>query len=93
MKRHGDDAVIYKGYTIQAAPHELIETGEWALNLFIMWPTETGEESRHFHTSDRYATKEQAMAHCIAFGQQIIDGKILGLVVGSDPHRPIPSAL
>ena len=36
--------MTYKGYTIQAASHELIETGEWALNLFIMWPTETGRK-------------------------------------------------
>jgi hypothetical protein len=44
VKLHGGDAVTYKGYTIQAASHELIETGEWALNLFIMWPTETGRK-------------------------------------------------
>ena len=35
VKRHGSDAVTYKGYTIQAAPHEPIETGEWALNLSL----------------------------------------------------------
>ncbi|HEU5375224.1 MAG TPA: HlyU family transcriptional regulator [Ktedonobacteraceae bacterium] len=77
----GSKSVTYKGYTIQAAPHELIDTGQWGLNLFIMWSTETGEKSRHFHTSDQYATKEEAMAHCINYGQQIIDGKIPGLSV------------
>jgi hypothetical protein len=74
--------VTYKGYTIQAAPHELVETGQWGLHLFIMWSTEQGEISRHFSTSDQYATKEEAMVHCIHYGQQIIDGKIPGASVG-----------
>jgi hypothetical protein len=74
--------VTYKGYTIQAAPHERIETGQWGLNLFILWSTETGEKSRHFSTSDQYPTKEEALAHCLAYGQQIIDKRIPGLWVG-----------
>lgn len=57
--------MTYQGYTIQAAPHELMETGQWGLNLFSMWSTETGEERRHFSTSDPYATIEEATAHCI----------------------------
>lgn len=74
--------MTYKGFTIQAAPHELLETGQWTLNLFILWSTETGEKSRHFYTSDQYTTKEEATAHCIGFGQLIIDGQIRGLSVG-----------
>jgi hypothetical protein len=74
--------MTYKKYTIQPAPHELIETGKWGLNLFIMWSTEMGEESRHFFTSDQYATKEEATAHCINYGQQIIDGQVSGSSVG-----------
>ncbi len=74
--------MTYKGYTIQAAPHELIDTGQWGLNLFIWWSTEKGDESRHFHTNDQYATKEEATVHCMQYGQQIIDGKIPGLSVG-----------
>ena len=74
--------MTYKGYTIQAAPHELAETGLWGLNLFIMWSAEDGEHNRHFSTSDQYATKEEATVHCINYGQQIIDGKIPGSSVG-----------
>ena len=72
----------YKGYPIQPAPHELINTGQWALTLFILWSTETGEKRRHFYTSDPYTTKEEATDHCIGFGQLIIDGQIRGLSVG-----------
>ena len=74
--------MTYKGYTIQPAPRELIDTGQWGLNLFIVWSTETGEESRHFSTSDEYATKEEAAAHSLNYGQQIIDGTIPGVSVG-----------
>ena len=74
--------MTYKGYTIQPAPQQLVDTGRWALNLFILWSTETGKKSRHFYTSDQYITKEEAMAHCIGFGQLVIDGQIRGLSVG-----------
>lgn len=74
--------MTYKGYTIQAAPHELVETDLWSLNLYIMWSTQTGEESRHFYTSDQYATKEEATVHYMNYDQQIIDGKIPGLSAG-----------
>ncbi|MGC4096699.1 MAG: HlyU family transcriptional regulator [Nitrospira sp.] len=73
--------MTYKGYTIQAAPHELVETGLWSVNLYIMWSTQTGEEHRHFHTGDQYPTKEEATIHCMSYGQQIIDGKIPGVSV------------
>lgn len=74
--------MVYKNYIIQPAPHELIDTGRWGLNLFILWSTEARDESRHFYTSDQYATKEEATAHCINYGKQIIDGKIPGSSVG-----------
>lgn len=73
--------MICKGYPIQAAPLELIQAGQRGLNVFIMWSTETEEESRHFPTSDQYATKEEATAHCIQYGPQIIDGMVPGLSV------------
>ena len=43
--QRSDKEVTYKGYTIQAAPHELTEAGLWSLSLFIMRPTERGERS------------------------------------------------
>ena len=75
-------AVTYKGYTIQPALRHVVDTGQWELNFFISWSTEEEEESRHFSATGRYASEEEATAHCIAYGQQIIDGKIPGSSVG-----------
>jgi len=71
-------AVTYKGYTIQPAPRLLVDTGQWELNVFISWPTDDEEDSRHFVSTGRYATEDEATAQCIAYGQQIVDGKIPG---------------
>jgi len=71
-------SVTYKDYTIQAAPRQLVDTGQWELNVFISWSTEDDEDSRHFVKTGRYATEEEATAQCIIYGQQIIDGKIPG---------------
>ncbi|THJ20482.1 MAG: hypothetical protein CAF45_014605 [Nitrospira sp. CG24E] len=75
-------AVIYKGYTIQPALRQLPDTGQWELNVFISWSTEEEEDCRHFYLVGRYATEDEATAHCIAHGQQIVDGKIPGSSVG-----------
>jgi len=75
-------AVTYKGYTIQPALRYLVDTGQWELNVFISWSTENEEESRHFCTTGQYPSEGEATAHCIAYGQQIIDGKISGSSVG-----------
>jgi hypothetical protein len=74
--------VLYKGYTIRPALRLLPDTGLWELSVFISWQVDEEEESRHFSSTGRYATEEEATAQCIAYGQQIIDGKILGSSVG-----------
>jgi hypothetical protein len=71
--------VTYKDFTIQPAPRQLLDTGQWELNVFISWSTEDDEDSRHFVKTGRYATEEEAIAQCIIYGQQIIDGKISGI--------------
>jgi len=74
------NAVTYNGYTIRPALRQLVDTGQWELNVFISCSTddEEEEESRHFYSTGRFATEAEALAQCIAFGQQIIDGKIPG---------------
>ena len=75
-------SVTYKDYTIQPAPRQLVDTGQWELNVFISWSTEDDEDSRHFVKTDRYATEEEATAQCIIYGQQIIDNNVPGSSVG-----------
>lgn len=80
--RHGrNKEVTYKGYTIQAVPDELLDLGQWGVNLFMSWPTARGEKRRHFSTSDQYTTQQEAAARCITYGEQLIDGKIQGIVL------------
>ncbi|MBS0150698.1 MAG: hypothetical protein JSR31_07125 [Nitrospira sp.] len=74
-------AVTYKGYTIQPAPRQLVDTGQWELNVFISWATEDGEESRLFVKTGRFATEAEASVQCITYGQQIVDGKVPGSTV------------
>jgi hypothetical protein len=52
------------------------------LNVFISWQADEEEESRHFYSTGRYATEDEAMTQCIAYGQQIVDGRIPGSSVG-----------
>ena len=75
-------AVTYKGYTLQPAPRQLVDTGQWELNVFISWSVDDDEDSRHFVKTGRYATEDEAITQCIAYGQQIIDGQIPWLSVG-----------
>ena len=75
-------SVLYKGYTIQPALRQLPDTGQWELNVFISWQADEEEESRHFYSTGRYATEDEATAQCIAYGQHIIDGKVSGSSVG-----------
>jgi len=75
-------AVTYKGFTIQPALRQLVDTGQWELNVFISWTTEDEEDSRHFVKTGRYATEDDTTAQCIVYGQQIVDGKVPGSSVG-----------
>ncbi|MBX3332254.1 MAG: hypothetical protein KF722_17785 [Nitrospira sp.] len=75
-------AVTYKEYTIQPAPRQLVDSGQWELNVFISWATEDDEDSRHFVKTGRYATSEEATTQCIAYGQQIVNGQVPGCSVG-----------
>ncbi len=76
-------SVTYKGYTIQPALRQLVDTGQWELNVFISWLVDGDEEdSRHFVKTGRYATEEDATAQCITYGRQIVDGQVPGSSVG-----------
>ena len=60
-------AVTYKKFTIQPAPRQLVDTGQWELNIFISWATEDEEDSRHFVKTGRYATGEKPRPNALAY--------------------------
>lgn len=74
-----DTVATYKGYIILPAPRPLADIGLWTVNVYISWSTKYGAVTRQFFTADTYGTEQEAIAHCITYGQQIIDGKIQGL--------------
>ncbi len=74
------ECVEYKGYVIQAAPFPL-ENNHWKINLYIEKHDDQRVKSRHFFAADKYPTRDEAVGHCLNFGQQIINGEVEGLSV------------
>ncbi len=69
------DRIEYEGYTIQAAPYQLAESLEWEINIYIRREHGDHLSERNFKALDSYPTRDEAVRHCLQFGQQIIDGK------------------
>ena len=67
------DVLFYRGYEIQAAPNQLADSGEWTTEVLIFL---LGEKSRHFSAGRSFATRPEAVAHCLEFGKQKVDGKL-----------------
>ncbi len=67
-----------QGYTIQSAPHHLVDGEQWLLRIFISVDDHRGVRTREFSADGVYATEQEADIHGIAFGQRLIDGKVEG---------------
>lgn len=66
---------LYKGFEITPGPQQLLDTGEWTMNLYIRkWRT-SGISEKKFHAGNTFATREEAGQHCVRFAHLIIDGK------------------
>jgi len=68
--------IEYKGYEIEAVPHQLADSGEWTTEIAIVRDRGNERKYRKFGASNTYKTQEEAIQHCFDFGQQIIDGKV-----------------
>jgi PilZ domain-containing protein len=73
-----EKTVEYQGYTIQSAPHHLVDGEKWRLRIFISLEDHRGIQTREFSAEVLYATEQEADIHGIAFGQRLIDGKVEG---------------
>ncbi len=67
---------FYKGYEIQAAPYQLVNSGKWEVNLCIFHDRGYETRSRGFASANSFKAQDEAVARCFSFGKQIIDGKI-----------------
>ena len=65
----------YKDYLIEPAPYQLVESGEWTINIYIRHDTDDQVSIKNFSAENTFKTKPKAIKHCIDFGIQIIDGK------------------
>lgn len=69
------DVIQYKGFEIHASPYELADSGEWKVNLYIFRHRGGENRSRNFSVGNSDESREEAIAHCLQFGKQIIDGQ------------------
>lgn len=70
--------VEYQGYTIQSTPHYETESKQWRLCIVVFVEDFLGVQRREFPSEVLYATEQEADIHGIAFGQRLIDGKVIG---------------
>jgi hypothetical protein len=72
------ERIQYEGYVIEERTVQLRDTGRWTLAINL-W-RDSGDETvvRQFSSATTFATRDEAVRHCINFGRQIIGGKIKG---------------
>lgn len=75
------DVVAYKEFEIKASPHQLAESGEWSLNIYITHHKGGETLEKNFSAANTFKTREEAISHCYNFGRQIIDGQAPGCTV------------
>lgn len=75
------DSVNYKGYSIRAVPDQLVDSGRFTLNIYILHYSNGSLISRNFQAFNTFETEQEAICHCIEFGRRIIDGKIQNCTV------------
>lgn len=73
--------IVYKGYIIMPAPHQLQDSGEWTINLYIAIEKGNERVERGFNAVNTYKNKDEAIQHCIIFSKQIIDGQVKNCTV------------
>lgn len=75
------DVVAYKEFEIKASPHQLAESGEWSLNIYVTHHKGGEILEKNFSAADTFKTRDDAIFHCHNFGRQIIDGKVPGCTI------------
>jgi hypothetical protein len=75
-EEHYMDEISYEGYLIEAAPYQLAESGEWAMQVNIWRDRGSHRNEKPFCAKNTFKTKEEAISHCLEFGKQILDGKV-----------------
>ncbi len=75
------NTVLYEGYAIQSTPRYLAERAHWQLRVVISFSQCREMRPREFSSENFSLTEQEADTHGIAFGRDLIDGKLAGLSV------------
>lgn len=67
--------MIYKEYVIRPAPLPLTD-GRWNHEVYVVRDRGYEVVERKFYSAATFAMRAEAVVHCIAFGKQIIDGRV-----------------
>lgn len=67
--------ISYKGYIIRPAPLPLAD-GRWNHEVYVVRDRGYELVERKFFSAASFATREKAIAQCVAFGKQVIDGAV-----------------
>jgi hypothetical protein len=70
----------YQGYVIEAHPFQLADDGRWSTDLNIERHDGEGVSVAPYSGALTFATKDEAIQHCLGLGAQIIDGAYPGCV-------------
>ena len=74
--------VHYKGYIIKCNPEPVAVSGQWRLRIAIYTETNGIIELQPFIGPTVYASEDEVEILAVAYGQRIIDEKVLGLKAG-----------
>jgi hypothetical protein len=70
----------YRGYVIKCYPEPVAAlSGQWRLRIAIYTKTNGIFELQPFAGPTVYASEDEVEILCVAYGQHIIDEKVLGL--------------
>jgi len=69
------NAIEYNGHMIEPTTRAKGDPSEWTLEVRIT-PAGREDEARRCRAPNMYPSKDEALANCIEFGRQIIDGKV-----------------
>ena len=72
---------IYKHYSIRSTPLQRRSAMQWTFSIAIYWERDGKMTVRSFSAENTYSTEAEADLHGIAYGQQIMDGKVPGCSV------------
>ena len=69
------DELNYRGYLIRPASMPLADGG-WNHEVYVALVKGDSVVEKKFSSAATFATREEAVAHCIGFGKSIIDGEV-----------------